>query len=58
MEKRVLKKWVEVVLAIIFISSLIMLGAETENYFITVKIIAMITFLLSGYLLIKYGRNK
>lgn len=58
MKKRVLKRWVEVVLAIILISSLIMLGAETENYFITIKIISMITFLLSGYLLIKYGRNK
>ena len=56
MKKRYLKKWVEVVLATILFVSLMILGAESEKYFIASKIIAMGTLLLSGHILFKYGR--
>ena len=57
MKKRVLKKWVEVVLAFILLISLLVLGGEVKSYFIVSKMIAMTTFIGSGYLLIKYGKE-
>jgi amino acid permease len=56
MKKRYLKKWVEVVLVIVLLISLMVLGGESETYFFTSKIIAMVTFLISGYILIKYTK--
>lgn len=56
MKKRYLKKWVEVVLAIVLLISLMVLGGESETQFFTSKIIAMVTFLSSGYILLKYTK--
>lgn len=55
-KRRYLKKWVEVVLAIILLASIVVLGGESETYFISSKIVAMGTLLASGYILFKYGR--
>ena len=58
MKKRYLKKWVEVVLAMILLASLVVMGAEIKKYFIISKIIAMVIFLMSGYILLKYARPE
>ena len=55
-KRRYLKKWVEVVLYVILLISLMVLGSESETHFITSKIVAMGTLLASGYILFKYGR--
>ena len=55
-KRRYLKKWVEVVLAMVLLISLMVLGGESETRFITSKIVAMGTLLASGYILFKYGR--
>ena len=55
-KRRYLKKWVEVVLAMVLLISLMVLGGESETHFITSKIVAMGTLLASGYILFKYGR--
>lgn len=56
MKRRYLKKWVEVVLCAILLISLFVLGGESETYFFTSKLIAMVTLLISGYTLIKYTK--
>lgn len=56
MKRRYLKKWVEVVLVIVLLISLFVLGGESETYFFTSKLIAMVTLLISGYILIKYTK--
>ena len=56
MKKRYLKGWVKVVLAMVLLISMIILGSESDSYFISSKLIAMVTFLISGYLLIKYTK--
>lgn len=56
MKRRYLKKWVEVVLRIILLISLMVLGGESETYFFTSKIISMVTLLISGYILLKYTK--
>lgn len=56
MKRRYLKKWVEVVLAMVLVISLLVLGGESETCFFTSKLVAMATFLASGYVLFKYGR--
>lgn len=58
MKKRYLKKWVEVVLAIILLAALVVMGAEVEKYFIISKLIAMVVFIISGYILLKYARPE
>lgn len=55
-KRRYLKKWVEVVLAMVLLTSLVVLGGESETCFITSKIVAMVTFLASGYILFKYSK--
>ena len=55
-KRRYLKKWVEVVLAMILLASIVVLGGESEIHFITSKIVALGTLLASGYILFKYGR--
>ena len=55
-KRRYLKKWVEVVLAMVLLTSLVVLGGESETCFITSKIVALGTLLASGYILFKYGR--
>lgn len=56
MKRRYLKKWVEVVLVIVLLISLFVLGGESETYFFTSKLIAMVTLLISGYTLTKYTK--
>ena len=56
MKKRYLKKWVEVVLSLVMLISLFVLGSESETLFFTSKLIAMVTFLSSVYVLFKYGK--
>lgn len=55
-KRRYLKKWVEVVLAMVLLISLIVLGSESETHFITSKIVAMGTLLASGYILFRYTK--
>ena len=55
-KRRYLKKWVEVVLCAILLISLMVLGGESETYFLTSKIVAMGTLLASGYILFKYSK--
>ena len=55
-KRRYLKKWVEVALVMILLISLMVLGSESETYFITSKIVALTTLLASGYILFNYGR--
>lgn len=56
MKRRYLKKWVEVVLAMVLAISLLILGGESETCFFASKLVAMATLLSSGYVLFKYGR--
>lgn len=56
MKRRYLKKWVEVVLCLVMVVSLLVLGGESETCFFTSKLVAMATLLTSGYVLFKYGR--
>jgi len=56
MKKRYLKRWVEVVLTIILLLSLIVLGSESNKYFVISKIISIVIFLISGYILCKYTK--
>ena len=55
-KRRYLKKWVEVVLCAILLISLMVLGGESETHFITSKIVAMGTLLVSGYILFRYAK--
>ena len=58
MKKRVLKKWVENLLIIILILSILILAGECNNNIIFVgsKFIALIFGIISGNILYKYGR--
>lgn len=58
-KERKLKKWVINVLAGINFLSLIVMGSDAEklSVFIIVHIIALVVFLLSGYVLIKNDRD-
>ena len=56
MKRRYLKKWVEVVLCLVMVVSLLVLGGESETCFFTSKLVAMVTLLASGYVLFKYGK--
>lgn len=58
MKRRYLKKWVEVVLCAILLISLMVLGGESETYFITSKLISLPIFLISGYILLKYTKME
>ena len=55
-KRRYLKKWVEVVLAMVLLISLMMLASESQTHFITSKIVAMGAFLASGYILFRYAK--
>ena len=55
-KRRYLKKWVEVVLVMVLLISLMVLGGESEAHFITSKIVAMGTLLASGYILFRYTK--
>ena len=55
-KRRYLKKWVEVVLAMVLLISLMVLGGESDTCFLTSKIVAMVTLLASGYILLKYTK--
>lgn len=55
-KRRYLKKWVEVVLAMVLLTSLVVLGGESETCFLTSKIVAMTTLLASGYILFRYTK--
>lgn len=55
-KRRYLKKWVEVVLAMVLLISLIVLGGESDTCFITSKIVALGTLLASGYILFRYTK--
>lgn len=55
-KRRYLKKWVEVVLAMVLLISLVVLGGESETHFITSKIVALTTLLASGYILFRYTK--
>ena len=55
-KRRYLKKWVEVVLAMVLLASMVILGSESETCFITSKIVAMGTLLASGYILFRYTK--
>ena len=57
-KRRYLKKWVEVVLAIILLASLVVMGAEVEKYFVISKLIALVVFVASGYVLVKYTKYE
>lgn len=56
MKRRYLKKWVEVVLVMVLLISLMVLGGESETHFIISKLISLPIFLMSGYILIKYTK--
>ena len=58
MKRRYLKKWVEVVLAIIMLASLVVMGAEVEKYFVISKLIALVVFALNSYILVKYTKYE
>lgn len=55
-KRRYLKKWVEVVLAMVLLISLMVLAGESQTHFITGKIVAMATLLTSGYILFRYAK--
>lgn len=55
-KRRYLKKWVEVVLTMVLLISLFVLGGESETHFLTSKLMALPIVLVSGYILLKYGR--
>ena len=55
-KRRYLKKWVEVVLAMVLLISLMVLGGESDSFFLTSKLIALPIVLVSGYILIKYTK--
>lgn len=54
--KRYLKKWVEVVLTMVLLISLMVLGGESETHFLISKLISLPIFLISGYILLKYTK--
>lgn len=58
MKKRVLKKWVENLLIIILILSILILVGECNDIiiFIGSKFVALIFGIISGNILYKYGR--
>ena len=58
MKKRYLKKWVEVVLTLVFLISLMIIASESysNTYFITSKLVSLITLFGSAYIITKYGR--
>ena len=56
MKKRYLKKWVEVVLIIEILISIMILGAESDKYFIISKIIALVILIINSKILYKYSR--
>lgn len=58
MKRRYLKKWVEVVLVMVLLLSLMVLGGESETHFISSKLISLPIFLISGYILLKYTKIK
>lgn len=55
-KRRYLKKWVEVVLVMVLLISLMVLGSESETHFLTSKLVALPIALVSWYILFKYGR--
>lgn len=56
MKKRYLKRWVEYVLIGIIFLAMLVLGGESDNFFITSKIIALAIMLPSVYILYKYSK--
>ena len=55
-KRRYLKGWVEFLLIGVVLFSLMVLGGESETHFITSKIVAMGTFLVSTYILSKFTK--
>lgn len=55
-KRRYLKKWVEVVLCAILLTSLVVLGGESDTCFITSKLVALPIVLVSGYILFRYTK--
>ena len=60
MKKVVLKKWVEYVLIIINLIALILIGSDSNNIgtFILIHFTALVVFMGSSLMLIKYGRVR
>lgn len=56
MKKRYLKRWVEFVLIGIIFLAMLVLGGESDSFFIISKVIALAIMLLSVYILYKYSR--
>lgn len=54
--KRYLKKWVEVVLTMVLLISLMVLGGESETHFLISKLISLPIVLISSYILLKYTK--
>lgn len=57
-KRRYLKKWVEVVLVMVLLISLMVLGGESETCFLTSKLVALGTLLTSGYILFRYTKTE
>ena len=55
-KRRYLKKWVEVVLAMLLLISLMVLGSESETHFLISKLVSLPIVLLSGYILFRYTK--
>jgi len=55
-KRRYLKKWVEVVLVMVLLISLMVLGGESETYFLISKLVSLPIVLTSGYILFKYSK--
>ena len=55
-----LKKWVEIVLKIIFFVSFIIMASDSENLtlFVVLHVVATATFILTGYILIKNRKEN
>lgn len=56
MKKRYLKRWVEFVLIGIIFLAMLVLGGESDSFFIISKVIALAIMLPSIYILYKYSR--
>lgn len=57
-KKRYLKGWVAYLLGAVLLLSFMIMGAETEQYFVSSKIVALITAVISGYILINYTKME
>ncbi len=56
MKKRYLKKWVENMLVIINLISLVMLGSDSDKYFFTIHLTSLVIFVINCLILKKYSK--